>query len=445
MRKALRLTLAVALFAAIAASPCLVRAQILAGLALERLGVLSLPGTGARPLAMGGAYTAAGDDVFALLYNPAGLVEARSNEISISLHQRGDDVTNYYRPLSSAQPNTSTTLGHIAGVYPYPTYRGSLVLGFGVFQAGNSSLESIKNAYLPGIPATAENTYIQTGTLYQYCFGVGVDVSPSVSIGAGIAIWDESIEIGEEINYADADSQAFYRDDVSLDLDGVSFNVGLLVRFGEALRAGFSFTSPAWLSFDGVGTTRYTGDYTAGGGWTTDPLTGAIEEDYTLPMKWSGGLALTLPLLTVGADVSYADYSQTKYNGLTIRSEIDPGKRQVLEGVWSFRAGAEARLPMAPVSVRAGYAYVPLELSSVEEIAYIVDDSPLSVIADFETPRSRRFWSLGVGGVIDRVLSLDAAVVFGGYTKTTSGADGRTLFSETRDVVEFVVSGAYRF
>jgi long-subunit fatty acid transport protein len=445
MNKRVRLTLALSLLVSIVAAPCLVRGQILAGLALERLGLLSLSGTGARPVAMGGAYTAAGDDVFALLYNPAGLVEIRDNEVSFSLHQRGDELTNFHRPFTSTQSNSSTTLGHLAGVYPYPTYRGSLVLGFGVFQVGNSSFESIKNAYLSDLSASVENAYIQTGTLYQYCFGVGVDVSPRVSVGGGVAIWDESIEFGDEINYADADSQAFWRDDVSLDLDGVSFNVGILVRVTEALRAGFSFTSPVWISLDGEGVTSYTGDYTGGGGWTTDPALGLIEEDYTLPMRWSGGLALTLPLLTVGADVSYSDFSQTKYNGLTIRSEIDPGKRQVLDAVWSFRAGAEARLPMAPVSVRAGYAYVPLGLSSVEELAYIVDDAPLSVIADFETERARQFWSFGVGGVVDRVLALDAAVVFGGYEKTTDGAGGATFFSEKRDVVEFVVSGAYRF
>lgn len=445
MTKGTRLALAAALFAAIAASPCLVRGQILAGLALERLGLLMLPGTGARAAAMGGAYTAAGDDVFALLYNPAGLVEARDSEVSLGLHQRSDEIQNRYRPVGATQSSSSTTLGHIAAVYPYPTYRGSLVFGFGVFQAGNSNLESVKNAYLAGIGATSENTYIQTGALYQYRIGMGVDVSPSVSVGAGLAIWDESIEIGEEINYADADSQAFWRDDLSLDLDGVSFDIGILVRISEALRAGFSFTSPVWLSLDGAGTTRYTGTYTAGGGWTTDPATGYIDDDYRLPMKWSGGLALTLPYLTVGTDVSYADYAQTTYNGLMIRSEIDPGKRKVLEGAWSFRAGAEARLPMAPISLRAGYAYVPLALSSVEEIAYIVDDAPLSQIADFEAVRQRRFWSFGAGGVIDRVFSIDAAVVFGGYTKETSGAGGATLFTETRDIVEVVVSGAYRF
>ncbi len=445
MKQHVRMTLALVLFAAVVAAPCLPRAQILAGLALERLGVLSVPGSGPRPLAMGGAYTAAGNDVFALLYNPAGLVNIQSKEFSIGLHQRSDEIDNTYRSLSSVQTNSSTTLGHISAAYPYPTYRGNLVLGFGVFQAANSNLESVKSAYLDGIPAMVENMYVQTGTLYQYCLGAGIDVSPRISLGAGLTIWDESIEFSDEINYADPDSQAYWRDDVSLDLDGASFNVGLLIRLVESLRAGFSFTSPVWLSYDGEGVTSYTGTYTSGGGWTTDPLYGAIEDDFTLPMKWSGGLALELPLLTAAADVSYTDYSQTKYNGLTIRSEIDPGKQSVLEAAWSFRAGAEARLPMVPVSVRGGYAYVPLELTGIEEIAYIVDDAPLSVIADFEAERERQYWSFGIGGVVDRVLALDLAVVLSGYEKVTSDDEIGAIFSEKRSVTEVVVSGTYRF
>jgi long-subunit fatty acid transport protein len=225
-----------------------------------------------------------------------------------------------------------------------------------------------------------------------------------------------------------------------MDLDGVSFNMGLLVRLSENLRAGFSFTSPAWLTYRGDGITTYDGTYAGGGGWTTDPDYAIIEEDYTLPMKFNGGLALRFPLLTLAADVSYTDYAQTKYNGLAITSELDAGMEHVLEAAWSFRLGAEAMLPQAPVRFRAGFAYVPLELSTVEEIAYIADDSPRSIIADFEAGRERRFFTFGIGGLIDR----DLGVAIGGYEKVTK--DGtQTVLTEERSITELVLSGAYRF
>jgi len=444
MKHYARLAAVAAVAALIIGIPCMAHSQILAGLALDKLGILCNPATGARPFAMVGAYTAVSDDAFALIYNPAGLAEMRRKEIAIGLHQRSDEITNTYLRLSGTQSSSHTSLGHLAAVYPYPTYRGSLVFAFGLFQAGTSYLESVKNAYLAGIPATTENRYVQSGTIYQYHFGLGFDLSPRVALGASFVLWDESVDFTDRIDYADADSTALWNDNVKMDLDGVSFNMGLLVRLSENLRAGFSFTSPAWLTYRGDGVTTYDGTYTGEGGWTTDPDYAIIEEDYTLPMKLNGGLALRLPLLTLAADISYTDYAQTEYNGLAITSELDAGMEHVLKAAWSFRLGAEAMLPQAPVRFRTGFAYVPLELSTLEEIAYIADDSPRSIIADFEARRQRRFFTFGVGGLIDRVLALDLGVAIGGYEKVTK--DGtRTILTEERSIAEVVLSGAYRF
>jgi long-subunit fatty acid transport protein len=444
MRRFARFVILAAAAASIIALPCIAQSQILAGLALEKLGMLYTPGTGARPFAMGGAYTAVSDDAFALIYNPAGLAEIRRREVSIGLHQRTDEITNTYLGLKATQSSSHASLGHIAAVYPYPTYRGSLVLAFGVFQVGSANLESVKTAYLSGIGATTENDYVQSGTIYQYHFGLGFDLSPRVALGASLVLWDSSVDFTEKIDYADADSAAYWRDNVEVDLDGVSFELGLLVRINDMVRAGFSFTSPAWLTYTGDGVTTYDGTYTAGGGWTTDPDRALIEEDYTLPMKFSGGLAFRLPHVTLAGDVSYCDYSQTEYNGLAITSELEAGMEHVLKQTWDFRVGAELTLPQAPIQFRAGFAYVPLELSTVEEIAYIADDAPRSIIADFEAQRERTFYTFGVGGLIDRVLTLDLGVAIGGYEKMTRDRAG-TILTEERTITEIVLSGGYRF
>ena len=428
------------------ALPCASGAQIIQGITLEKLGLLYSPGTGARPIAMGGAYTAVSDDAFALLYNPAGLADIRRKEISIGIHQQHDEITNTYLSLSSTQSSSHTSLGHLAAVYPYPTYRGSLVFAFGVFQAGSSNLESIKNAYLADIPATVENNFIQSGTIYQYHVGFGFDLSPRAAVGASFVLWDESVNFNEEINTAGTDSSVFFKDDVSMDLDGVSFNVGLLLRASDNIRAGLSITSPAWLSFEGDGTTISEYEYANDPGvrWTTDPEVSLIEEDYTLPMKFSGGVALRLSAVTLAADVAYIDYSQTEYNGIAITSEVDPGKKHVLKENWNFHAGAEVTLPQAPIRFRGGFSYVPFELSTVEEIAYI-DNGVISVVADFEAEREREFFTFGVGGLINRVLTLDLAVAIGGYEKVTSDTQHATVLTEKRSITEVIVSGAYRF
>jgi len=421
-------------------------AQIVQGITLEKLGLLSSPGSGARPYAMGGAYGAVSDDAFGLLYNPAGLANVMRKEISVGLNMRFDEITNTYLSMSSTQSSSNTSFGHLAAVYPYPTHRGSLVFAFGVFQTGSSHLESVKNAYLEDISAAVENGFIQSGTIYQYHVGVGFDLSPRAAVGASFVLWDESVDFNEGINQSGTDSSVFFSDNVSMDLDGVSFNFGLLLRASDHLRAGFSVTTPAWLEYDGDGVT--TAEYTyaddPGVRWVTDPEVGFIHEEYTLPMKFSGGLALQFPAVLLAADVSYIDHSQTKYNGISITSELDPGKEHVLNETWNFHVGAEVTLPQAPIRFRGGFSYVPLELSTVEEIAYI-DNGVVSVVADFEAERERKFFTFGIGGLIDRVLMLDLGVAIGGYEKVTSDAGHSTVFTEERSITEVIASAAYRF
>jgi hypothetical protein len=445
MRRFARFIVPAALALSALVIPRASHAQVVEGITLERLGLLGSQGTGARPFAMGGAYTAVSDDGFALMYNPAGLADVRRKEISVGFHQRRDEITNRYLTLSSTQTSTYTSLGHVAAVYPYPTYRGSLVFAFGVFQSGNSDLESIKNVYLEDIPAEVSNSFVSSGTIYQYRFGVGFDLSPQVAVGATFSLWDESVDFNDEINYADNDSTAFWNDNVSMDLDGVSFSLGLLIRASEHVRAGLSISSPAWLSFDGSGVTTYDGTYASGEGWTTDPDYGVIDEDYTLPMKFTGGAAIEVAALTLAADVGYTDYSQTKHNGLAITSGRDTGMDRVLKETWDFHVGAELALPRVPVRVRGGFAYIPLELSNVEDIAYIANDVPTSAFPRFEAERERKFFTFGIGGLIDRVLTLDLGVSIGAYEKTTSDSGRGTVFTEKRSIVEGIVSGAYRF
>jgi len=418
------------------------RAQVIAGITLEKLGILTTPGTGARPYAVGGAYTAVSDDAFALLYNPAGLAQIRRKEISFGLHHVKNDIRNEYLDLAIEQSGSYTSLAHLTAVYPYPTYRGSLVFGFGIFRVGTSDLETTKIGSLEDIVTVgtiSENRYNQSGNIYQYHVGMGIDVSPRIALGGGFVVWDESIDFTEEVIYEDPGSLAVYADNVSMDLDGFSFNLGLLIRFHESIRAGLMITSPTWLSYEGDGIINYDGEYTAGGGWTTDPDYSLIDEEYTLPMQFRGGIAIRLADLLLSADVSYIDYSQTKWNGLTLNDEFDLGGRHVLKDTWNFYAGAELTLPWYPVRIRGGFSYVPLLLHTIEEIAYIENDEVTAFVADFETVRERKQFTFGIGALVDRVLALDLGVAISGFERDTG------FYTEERNTVEVVLSSAYRF
>jgi long-subunit fatty acid transport protein len=409
-------------------------AQVGVGISLERLGILTTPGTGARPISMGYAYTAVSDDAFSLLYNPAGLAQIRRKEVSFGLHHTNRDVTNTYLGLGAEQSGSYTSLGHFAFIYPYPTYRGSLVLGFGVFRAGSSDLETLRNAYLSDIPATVENIYTQSGNIYQYHFGVGIDISPQIAVGADLVIWDESIDFIEQWIHEEPGTRDIFTDDVSVDMDGASFNLGLLVRMNEIIRAGFMFASPTWISFYGDGVTTDEGTY-----YESDPVYGVIDEEYTLPMQLRGGLSASLAGLLLSADVAYIDYSQTKYEGQRLVDDQTPGRPHVLDAAWNFFAGAEFTFPNAPVRLRGGYSYMPLSLKMIEEISYLDIDEWRTYYYDAETVRERQFFSFGAGVLLDRVLAVDAAVMMGSYERDTG------YLVEEQKILEVVLSGTYRF
>jgi len=413
---------------------------ILSAITLDRLGLLYTPGTGARPLAMGGAFTAVSDDAFALIYNPAGLAQIRREELSLGFHHLRNENSSRYTISTTENSYNSTTFGHLSFVYPFPTYRGALVLGFGIFKVGSSDIELIRNGFISDINATVQNQHIQSGNLYQYRIGVGVDISPNVSLGAGLAIWDESIDFVDLIHYEDPGSLVVWRDDVSLDVDGLSLGFGLLFRINSFLKAGLMVTSPTWLSLSGDGVTDYYGSYKNGGEeWITDPDYGVIDEDYTLPMKFRAGVAFVFPVVTVSSDISYCDYTQTKRFGKSLLDEFSVSGKHALEDVLSYNVGFEVNPESIPMRLRGGYAYTPLALTTTDEITIIEEDYPTSFIDDIGIVKQRQTFSLGIGTLVDRSLAVDATVTYTSYEYETTDS------AEKRNTLGVIISTAYRF
>lgn len=413
--------------------------QIQYAYSLEKSGILYMPGTGGRPYALANAYTAVSDDAFALLFNPAGLAQVKRKELSFGFHHTRNKVSNEYLDFPANATSSATSLGHVATIYPYPTYRGSLVLGFGVFRVGSSDIELATKDVID-IDNRTENYYTQSGSVYQYHLAMGADLSPRIALGLGFVIWDQSLDFVEEVISENQVETAYWSDDVKLDLDGFSANFGMLVRINEHLRAGLMVSTPTWLSYDGDAITSYEGEYkNPPETWTTDPEYSLIDQEYTLPMTFRGGVALGFEPILVSADVSFIPYSQTKLEGLRIIDEFDPGGRHALDDVWNFGVGAEVTLPWYPIRLRGGYAYTPLLLSTAEEITRIVSDELFLDDNYFETERERHRFTFGAGVLIDRVLTLDVGIAIGGYKRDTG------VLLEERDILEVVVSGAYRF
>lgn len=438
------LAAAFAVMIAVALNPTApARAQLLGVLTVERLSLLDEPWAGARAYGMAGAYTAVSDDALGLLYNPAGITRARSSDVSLGIHQRWQDVEHDYDGSRSGASSSYLSFGHAAAVFPYSSYTTDLYFGFGVFRTGGSDLEYVRTGDRPDLGGTVDNILLQNGSVYQYRFVVAGAISPAVSVGAAFVLWDGRPRFIEEISFSGpADSSYVFSDDVSANLDGVSFDFGIHARLGRLFDAGFVVTTPAWLDYRGDGVERYYGTWVGGGRWSTDPYYFRVDDEFTLPMTLRGGAALRTDALTVSAEATYVDYGQTRYNGMKIYHEDDP-RIDVLKQVWSYRVGAELRVPQTTLSLRAGYAYQPLPVRGIDEMTY-VQETPdeFWLVTDWQlcnVSAERRFFTFGAGVVIDRAFSLDAAMTLGRFER------GTLYLNETREITELVVSGSYRF
>ena len=425
------------------ALPAASGAQTMGVLTLERLSTLDTWGTGAKAWGMGGAYTSVSDDALGLIHNPAGIARARGREISFGMHQLWQDVEETYDGTMAGTEGSYTSFGHIALLVPYETYTTDIKFGFGVFRVGSSNLEYVKDAPRADLGGEVRNVFLQTGNIYHYKFAVAGNITRNISVGGTFVIWDESPDFTEAISFSGpGDSSYAFTDDVTADLDGVSFEFGIIARLTEFFHAGFVFTTPSWITYQGSGSEYYDGVYQDGTEWTTDPYPFWGEEKYTLPMNFRFGTSLQAENLIVALDASYTDYRQTEYNGQKIYYDNDP-TIDVMKQVWSYRAGAELTIPWTALSFRAGYMYLPMPFKGVDELTYVVEEGNefwLNTDWDFVTmAEERHYYTAGFGYIYDDLLAFDFAISRGSFERSTY------WLNDKRISTEFIASAAYRF
>ncbi|MEK6552627.1 MAG: hypothetical protein AABZ54_04165, partial [Bacteroidota bacterium] len=110
---------------------------------------------GAKSLGMGNAYTAAGNDFSAMMFNPAGLALIKKAELYTGLNYNNYDNNVGFFNRNSQLSNSISKLGQFGVALPMPTIQGSFVLGFGYTQVkdfngtlGFSAFNSGANSYI---------------------------------------------------------------------------------------------------------------------------------------------------------------------------------------------------------------------------------------------------------------------------------------------------------
>lgn len=374
---------------------------------------------GARWASMGGASIAAVDDGSSMFNNPAGLGKIRRIEVLGSVEKQSRDVEATWFGRTSNGSVSSTGLRELTVAFPFPTYRGSLVMAGSVHRRNMLRNYTYRTRLHPvdttSIYDDAEET---RESLTAWAFGVSAQVSPKAYVG--IEAHAFSGQYKSDIYwdlFRDADSTKWENMDYSRDSDlrGYGASVGAQFEAAKFITLGLVLRTPQVVRLEGVA--RYLVERS--NQWETV----LFDTDKTLTLPYSAGLGIALApanfLCTV--DLLYTDWQEVDYESLLVR---DPDTRAYLYGATTdVRAGIEYSLAKIPLRLRAGYSYVPLELNW------------------FDVTKQRKSVTLGAGGVFESSLALDVAWEHSSFERESE----ENSYSEKRTTDRIILTFAYRF
>ena len=145
-----------------------------------------------------------------------------------------------------------------------------------------------------------------------------------------------------------------------------------------------------------------------------------MDYDIDIPYSLGFGLGVTPPNFSLALDLVLTNWEELDYPGRV--RDIDTGEF-LFDATTDIRFGAEYAIPVIPIRVRAGYAFVPMALNV------------------FEIEKDRQRLSFGAGTIVEEALTLDVA-----WQHTTFEREDRDAsYSETRTTDRLILSFAYRF
>jgi len=371
-------------------------------------------GVGARYMGMGGVGVAFANDASALIYNPAGLAKVKRIELTLGMsHQRFGNETGtpkgvkvpadkpYFLDLKRIQSNTR--LGSAGLVFPLPTYRGSLVLGLGVNRIASFD-NTFKFVYAldSSTRPDAMELISESGGIYVWSLGGAIDISPTVSLGLALNFWDgrDNYTYIDSLGFFSADTFYEINDDWEIkdDYSGFNLKFGALFQPNKYFSFGGTVASPVWLTID----EEYIITYDSTHSFTDTIYYVQYPPEYprwkpTHPFSFSFGSAFNFKNLLLAADFNYTDWTQLEY-----REAVEPGRKNIdvkdyYRDVFKWHIGAEYLIPQISGTVRAGFYQDPLPFKSNHLKA------------------DRQYFSLGLGFLIDKVMTLDIAWSHGFY------------------------------
>jgi len=350
---------------------------------LVRMEIPSSPnpvGSGARALGMGGAFIAIADDATAASWNPGGLMQLITPEVSsvFSFAHRKEGNHFIKHPESQGVETIDTyNLNYLSAVSPILELNGySMIVSLNYQHLYDFSREwSLAfNNLDPIFDGHVRYNYEQNGGLYALGLAYCIRLTPNISAGFTINSWNDYLfqnkwtqkyyERGKIMYQGNTASYSVNKEEI-FNFQGININFGLRFKINEKLTIGGVFKTPFKADIEHKIQTNIIIKSKKGEELQTSENFN-FKEYLKMPLSYGFGLSLKFSdELTISGDVYRTHWDNFIYHNIKgeERSPISgkPTSTSDIDPVTWFRLGAEYIIIGQKIAVplRAGIFYDP--------------------------------------------------------------------------------------
>lgn len=278
-------------------------------------------GSGARAMGMGGAFIAVADDATAASWNPGGLIQLETPEVSavFSYHKRREEYTSQTHPeTEGGNEMSSSNLNYLSAAYPFALAGRNMVvsLNYQHLYDFTKDIEFDYNYPLAGTTMKGHWNFQQEGGLYTVSPAFAVQITPRFSAGMTVNFWENPFGNNgweDKSRYTASGTRnnipidVQWRENKEHEFSGYNMHLGFLWSINETFTLGGVYKTPFTADINKKRSLYYEVQ-------AFNSFTDTVEtEDMELKMPDSYGLGLAVRLsdsLTVNLDVYRTEWGK---------------------------------------------------------------------------------------------------------------------------------------
>jgi len=251
-------TIIILLFLSFLVNPCVVSAQFITYDRLEIPSSFNPVGSGARAIGMGGAFIAIADDATAASWNPGGLIQLETPEVSFvgAYFTRTEDLHFGTNPEASGSENvTDRNVNYLSAAYPFTWLKRNMIVSVNyqhLFDLYRDWDVTLNQEYVDFIGEHTLSQYSE-GSLSALAIAYCLQVTPKISLGMTLNFWEDGLYENqwetENINTWTGISDGVVFNEKTIDhskneFSGFNYNLGFLWTMSYRITLGFVFKAP---------------------------------------------------------------------------------------------------------------------------------------------------------------------------------------------------------